>query len=203
MTKQEYTNTFEAEIAGKQQEGLSCSTMSDGASTLGAARVAAVAALLGALLGAAIPGVFLLTATDRQVESDAERSRDEFVRLQRQSAYAKFVTDANGLDEAVATEIRRTAGSQEYDCPTLIELNKRYDELKADLALVRLIGSEPAIEAAFAVVGEFRTLTGRRTCPDLLLSLDFAHDGVEGLLKEFLEVSRRDLTEGASAQRPG
>lgn len=124
---------------------------------LRAARLAAICALIGALLGAAIPGVFLLTATDRQVTADTARSRADFLRLQRQIAYAKLVTDARTLDQLVQAVDERSRQTDPVgdDCSARIEANQLYDAVQNDVATVELIGSDAAREAAGNVLQLF------------------------------------------------
>lgn len=161
--------------------------------------MAAMAALVGALLGAAIPGLFLLTATNRQAESETSRSLSEFLRLQRQAAYAKFFTDAKDLGEALAARNLQRLEKPAEDCPMRVELNMRRDELQSDLANVQLIGSDEARKAAHDVAVTFVAL------PILMLC---TANGTERVFPQvdsitenrpvaeidaFLEAARRDL----------
>lgn len=174
--------------------------MSDGASTMRATRLAAVAALIGALLGAALPGVFMLTATDRQADSETSRSLSEFLRLQRQAAYAKFYADAKDFGEAVAARDLQRLEKPEDDCPMRLDLNRRRDELLSDLANVQLVGSEEAREAASDVAGSFAafpilmlcTVDGsERFLPQVeIVREDRPVDAIDA----FLQAARRDLS---------
>lgn len=68
-----------------------------------AARITAVAALLGALLGAVGAGVPALVISHNQIGAEESRSRSEFLRQQQQTVYATFIADQAAFREAEET----------------------------------------------------------------------------------------------------
>lgn len=162
-----------------------------------AARLAAAAALVGALLGASVPGVFTLTATNRQVEGETVRSRSEFLRLQRQEAYAKFVTDVRNLDVMI-----NTIGSAGANvCGSLVELNRQYDEMENGRALVSLIGSGPARDSGERVSSYYKKTPLSKPCvvdgvDRLMFEVTWSAKGDRNnpFILKFIEAARRDLT---------
>jgi hypothetical protein len=174
--------------------------MDNGTSNLKAARLAAVAALIGALIGAAVPGVFLLASTDRQVEGETDRSRAEFLRLQRQEAYAKFATDVRALDRTVRA--RGVFFDNDQDCPSLIDTNEKYEGMMSALSLVNLIGSTSVRTAAAEAIAIFeffpyapRCIVGgtEKALPRIEFQVKVSSDEHVIGLDDFIAEARKDL----------
>jgi hypothetical protein len=101
-----------------------------------------------ALVGALIGGLFTYFAATAQIKGESQRSRDEFLRSQRQTAYANVVTDSTDLQAQEAGY----AHSITYNLPDRKQrANSLFTKLQKwtnDWSVVRIIGSNEAVDTA-------------------------------------------------------
>lgn len=113
------------------------------------ARFGAITALIGATLGAVGAGIPALIASNNQIYAEEIRSSIEFRRDQRQNAYAAFVEAHEALVESQAYRTSDLLSrSYEPNSEPPEEDLSIYHNYGVAWSVVRLVGSEPAVQQA-------------------------------------------------------
>ena len=185
-----------------------------------AARIAAAAGLVGAIIGAMLSAIPVLVASRTQLDA-------EYLRPQRQAAYVQFITNAEALDDA-EDRLWGTVKNQEkfedgihlsaeviekapywsnkhipnFDA-SLEERQAALEKLQSSSELVQLVGSEEAKEAAYDIEGDHYVLVlsdcGSQPWPDcdklIIKDSERRHVNTDSRpsIREFKDIARRDL----------
>jgi hypothetical protein len=111
--------------------------------------IALLAALGGAIAGAVLAGVFSYLAARTQVTGATERSHEEFLRTQRQAAYAAFLADAFAVHIAENNYANLYKPESSRPTPSTVDefdqkFHIAFSRLYSDLALTDLVGTANA-----------------------------------------------------------
>ena len=135
-----------------------------------------IGVLAGAFVGGVVTGGYSLATAERQISADNERSVNEFLRPQRQEAYAKFILSEETLSraegdfsDAIKPEILITDASKLFDLITRV--NAAYDVFREDYARVKLVGSAKAVDVARDIeVEHYSIVSGARDAEENISS---------------------------------
>jgi hypothetical protein len=106
-----------------------------------AAKIAAVAGVIGALLGAAGVAIPTYLTADRQIFAEDDRARVEYLRGERKATYAQFL-----LSDSAANEL--LLQYEGFHSASDAEVRAAIKKLEEDMVAVRIIGSKEVSEIA-------------------------------------------------------
>lgn len=161
-------------------------------------RIAALTALVALVAAAAASGASILTARE-QIASARQQSRDDFIRTQRQTAYAKYVADVSelrlavfGRANALTVGTPMDASQQNADVPGELK------GLLLDVANIQIIGSDSAYDNAAKTASAFQMImydVGTYKNSPTVATADMGHqeETVNSLLSNFVTVAKADL----------
>jgi hypothetical protein len=139
-------------VAGRRRR-----TAEEPAHTVTAARIATIAALVGALLafgGALATATATSSTTRQQITAEDERQESEFRKTQQAAAYAQFLADEINLDQTLVefTDMMASSRNPPVTPTDVAAVRDRMDEqvleLTQSLGLVLIIGSPTAANLA-------------------------------------------------------
>ena len=168
----------------------------DRATTWKVAIVSAAAAVLAVLIGGAASYV----VADKQVASQERQSQADFLRAQRQTAYAKFVADTADLLTAV-----RVSDEQQAVAPTAEQVGTRVAAVQAETEQLDLLAGSDTRQHAAAMYNALRDLRDKYSsasdCPAAACTAAAAQEvaaitNLSNALSDFTEAARAELGVG-------
>jgi hypothetical protein len=174
--------------------------------------VTAIIALVAALLGSGVGGVATYLSTHDQIKNQVRQSQTDFLRSQRQIAYAALVNDVitlSPVEFSYAGDLLAAATDKDKPLPPIPgTYTREIDQLNQDSSVVQIVGSTQAAKKALTLAARLNVflLTSRvrlkayeRTRPtqsmvDSASALDRSlENGILDSRTEFITAARTDI----------